>query len=168
MRAVVRDRYGGPAQLRLEDISRPCPAKGQVLVQVRAVGLNGSDTEALTGRPAYARLGGLSRPRNRVLGSDIVGTVLETGPDVPDLSVGDKVFGDIIEWGGGLAEFVVAPARLLVRRPAALDPVMAAALPQNGAIAIQGLGWIAPGQKVRINGAGGAAVGKVIVRFPET
>ena len=157
MRAAVYDTYGGPEQLRIEELAHPEPGAGRVLVRVMAVGLNGSDTEFLTGRPAYARVNGLRRPRNRVLGSDIAGTVVAVGTDVAGLSVGDAVFGDIFDQRGGLAEFVVAPAKLLIKRPDGLDAVTAAALPQNGAIAAQGLGAVEPGQKILVNGAGGAA-----------
>lgn len=157
MRAVVYDRYGDPGDLRLEDLPPPTAAADQAIVRIEAVGLNGSDKEFLTGRPAYARLNGLRKPRRRVLGSDIAGTVVAVGSGVTGLTVGDAVFGDILDQLGGLAELAAVPAGALVRRPAGLDAVTAAAMPQNGAIAMQGLGDIAAGQKVLINGAGGAA-----------
>ena len=70
MKAVVYTRYGGPDVLRLADADTPVPGDGQVLVKVHAVSLNASDWEALRGKPLYARIGGLFRPRHHVLGSD--------------------------------------------------------------------------------------------------
>lgn len=157
MRAWTYDQYGGPEGLKMTDMPEPTPGKGEVLVAIEAVGLNGSDHEMLTGQPLYARINGLRRPGRRVLGSDIAGTVVALGDGVTELAEGDTVFGDILECHGGLAERAAVPTRLLVRRDG-LDPTDAAALPQNGAIALQGIGDADLGGKsVLINGAGGAA-----------
>src|SRR6187549_2548253 len=75
MRAVVYDRYGPPSMLRLEKVPVPVPRASEVLVEVAATSLNLSDWEALVGSPAYARFGGLRKPRRSVLGSDIAGVV---------------------------------------------------------------------------------------------
>jgi len=83
IRAPVYDAYGGPEQLRFEDLPRPDPGAGQVRVRIEATGLFGSDTEFLTGRPAYARPNGLRRPSNRILGSDIAGIVGRPRRDRP-------------------------------------------------------------------------------------
>lgn len=151
------DRYGGPDVLRVEQIPTPAPGAGQVLIEVAATSLNLSDWEGLTGRPGYARLGGLRAPRRRVLGSDIAGRVAAVGSGVTRLRVGDEVYGDNLGLLGGFAEYAVAPVAALAPKPAGLSFVEASTLPQAGAIAVQGTARVRRGQRVLINGAGGGS-----------
>ena len=160
MKAVVRTRYGSPDVLQHTDVATPVPQGHEVLVRVLAVSLNRSDWEGLRGRPAYTRVMGLFRPRRHILGSDIAGRVEATGPDVTGLRPGDDVFADTLNHLGGLAEYVCLPEKVLVRMPAGMSHEEAAALPQAGAIALQGIvdqGRVQPGQQVLINGAGGGS-----------
>jgi hypothetical protein len=157
MRAIVYDRYGGPEQLRLDDLPAPSPRRGEVVVAVLACSLNLSDWEYLTGEPAYARLAGLFRPRQRVLGSDIVGKVVAVGPGVTDLAVGQRVMADVVMQRGGLAELSRLPAAACAPVPQGLSDELAACLPQAGAIAAQGMEGVAAGERVLINGAGGGS-----------
>lgn len=157
MRAIVYDRYGGPEVLRAAELPDPVPAAGEVLVRVSACSFNLSDWEALTGRPAYARLGGLRRPRRPVLGSDVVGEVLAVGPDVVGVAPGQRVMADVVSRRGGFAELAVLPAAVCAVVPDALDDVTAACLPQSGPIALQGTDGVRSGQRVLVNGAGGGA-----------
>ncbi|HEY2577659.1 MAG TPA: NAD(P)-dependent alcohol dehydrogenase, partial [Streptosporangiaceae bacterium] len=160
MKAVVYTRYGGPEVLRLMDVSTPAPGDGQVLVKVHAVSLNASDWEVLRGKPLYSRIGGPFRPRHHILGSDIAGCVAATGRDATRFKPGDDVFADIFSCMGGLAEYVCVPQTVLAPVPAGLTYEQAAALPQAGAIALQGIrdkGGVQPGHKVLINGAGGGS-----------
>jgi NADPH:quinone reductase-like Zn-dependent oxidoreductase len=153
----VYERYGSPDGMRLTEVERPKPVRDEVLVRVRAVSLNASDWEILRGKPAYARIGGLTRPRFRTLGSDIAGVVEEVGPDATRLRPGDEVFGDNLERMGGFAEHAVARERALAVKPPGLPFVDAAAIPQSGVIALQGTRGVRPGQLVLVNGAGGGA-----------
>jgi hypothetical protein len=73
MKAVVYERYGSPEVLHLTELAKPTPTDDQILIKIHAVSLNGSDREGLIGRPLYARIGGLLRPRHRILGSDVAG-----------------------------------------------------------------------------------------------
>ncbi len=160
MKAWVYDSYGGPENLRLAEIGLPAVRDNDVLVRVQAVSLNGSDSEGLRGSPAYARIGGLRRPRRRTLGSDIAGTVAAVGAKVTRFKTGDALFGDNLERTGGLAEFAAAPERVLAHKPEGLSFEDAAALPQGAVIALQGIrdkGKVRPGQSVLVNGAGGSA-----------
>ena len=160
MKAVVYARYGGPGVLRLTDTDIPVPGDDQVLVQVRAVSLNASDWEVLRGKPLYSRIGGPFRPRHHVLGSDIAGRVAATGRNVTRFKSGDDVFADILSSMGGFAEYVCVPQAALAPVPDGLTYEQAAALPQAGAIALQGIrdrGRVQPGQKVLINGGGGGS-----------
>ena len=157
MRAVVYDRYGPPDVLRVEQVPKPAPDTDEVLVAVAATSLNLSDWEGLTGSPMYARIGGLRSPRWRVLGSDIAGRVAAVGSGVTRFRVGDEVYGDNLRLMGGFAEFAVAPAAMLAHKPAALTFAEASAVPQSGAIALQGTAGARAGQRVLINGAGGGS-----------
>lgn len=155
MRAIVQDRYGGPEQLRLADLPDPVPGRGDVLVQVLACGVNLSDWEALTGSPAYARIGGLFRPGRPIPGSDIVGRVLAFGPGVAGLVPGQRVMADVVMRRGGFAERALLPAALCAPVPEALSDAVAASLPQPGVIAVQAMAGVRAGERVLINGAGG-------------
>lgn len=160
MKAVVYERYGTPDVLRQEEIDRPQPGPGDVLVKIHAVSVNASDWETLTGRPMYARVGGLLRPRARILGSDIAGRVEAVGAGVTGFRPGDEVFGDILMRKGGFAEYACAPAKYLARIPEGMSFTEAAAIPQAGVIALQGIrhkGDVQAGQRVLVNGAGGGA-----------
>jgi NADPH:quinone reductase-like Zn-dependent oxidoreductase len=160
MRAVVYTRYGPPEVLRLADVETPVPKDDEVLVKVHAVSLNASDWEVLRGRPLYSRIGGPFRPRHHVLGSDIAGRVEAAGRAVTLFRPGEDVFADILGQMGGFAEYVCVPQSALAPLPTGMTYEQAAALPQAGAIALQGIrdkGQVRPGQKVLINGAGGGS-----------
>jgi NADPH:quinone reductase-like Zn-dependent oxidoreductase len=160
MKAVVYTRYGSPEVLRFTEVEKPAPRDNEVLVKVRAVSLNRSDWEALRGKPLYARIMGPLRPRHHILGSDIAGRVEATGRATRRFQPGDDVFADILSSMGGFAEYVCVPESALAPMPAGMSYEEAAALPQAGAIALQGIwdkGQVQPGQKVLINGAGGGS-----------
>jgi len=160
MKAVVYTRYGPPDVLRVTNVATPVPKDNEVLVRVAAVSLNASDWEVLRGKPLYSRIGGPFRPRHHILGSDIAGRVEAAGGQVTRFRPGQDVFADILSSMGGFAEYVCVPAAALVPMPAGLTYAEAAALPQAGAIALQGIqdkGQIRPGHKVLINGAGGGS-----------
>jgi NADPH:quinone reductase-like Zn-dependent oxidoreductase len=157
MKAVVHDRYGPPAVLRVEDVPVPEPGAGQVRIRVVATGVNLSDWECLRGTPAYARLGGLRRPARPVLGSDVAGVVDAAGDGVTAFAPGDEVYGDNLVLKGGFAELAVAPASVLAHKPEGLTFEQAAAIPQPAAIAHQGTRWARPGSRVLVNGGGGGS-----------
>ena len=160
MKAVVYTRYGSPDDLRFTEVEKPTPKDDEVLVKVQAVSLNRSDWEALCGKPLYARVMGPLRPRHHILGSDIAGRVEEAGRATTRFQPGDEVFADILRYMGGFAEYVCVPESALAPMPAGMSYEEAAALPQAGAIALQGIrdkGQVEAGQKVLINGAGGGS-----------
>lgn len=160
MQAIVYTEYGLPEVLRLQEVVKPVPTDDEVLIQIQAVSVNGSDRENLIGSPLYARIGGLRKPRHQILGSDIAGRVEMVGRNIRDFHVGDEVFGEIPGYHGGFAEYVCMPEATLARKPAGITFEQAAAIPQAGVIALRGMctkGQVQPGQKVLINGAGGSA-----------
>lgn len=159
MNAVVRDTYGPPEVLRMEDVPIPAVGAHDVLVRVHAASVNAGDWHLLRGTPLPFRLvAGLRTPRFRVIGTDVAGTVESVGRLVTQFRPGDEVIGELSRWGfGAYAEFVAAPAHMFVLKPANLSFDEAAALPTAGCTALQGLrrGGIARGQRVLINGAAG-------------
>jgi NADPH:quinone reductase-like Zn-dependent oxidoreductase len=159
MRAVVRDRYGSPDVARVDEVPRPVPRPGDVLVRVRAASLNTADLDYLRGVPLAVRLfAGWRMPRNRKLGLDVAGEVEAVGDGVA-LVPGDRVFADLFEQGmGAFADYVCARESAFHRVPAGLGLEDAATLPHSGILALQALGGpdgVASGARVLINGAGG-------------
>jgi len=156
MKAIVHRRYGPPDVLRLEDLPEPKPGAGEVLVRVRAASIFAGDLYAVRGAPFFVRFAtGLRRPRNPIPGIDLAGVVEGTGPGVTDLRAGDEVFGFA---AGSLAELACVPADHLVRRPENLTIEQAAAVPEAGMTALQGLrdhGRVRAGQRVLVIGASG-------------
>jgi NADPH:quinone reductase-like Zn-dependent oxidoreductase len=160
MKAVVYERYGPPEVLRLDEVDRPQPGDDQVLIKVHAVSVNASDWETMRGKPMYSRIGGPLRPRFRILGSDVAGRVEAVGKSVTKFAPGDEVFGDNLALMGGFAEYVCAREQAVAAKPAGLSFEQAAAIPQAGVIALQGIrtkGRVRSGERVLVNGAGGGA-----------
>lgn len=158
MRAIVHYRFGSPDVLELEEIPRPTPANTQVLVKVHAVSANPADWHTLRAEPFFIRLlgDGLFRPKHKVLGIDIAGTVEAVGRDVTAFQPGDTVFGTS-KWGG-FAEYACAAEDRLVPKPSGITFEQAASVPVAGVTALQALrdhGRVQPGQKVLVNGASG-------------
>jgi NADPH:quinone reductase-like Zn-dependent oxidoreductase len=160
MKAVVYHEYGSSDVLKLEEVAMPTPTDDEIRIKIHAVSVNRSDWEGLTGKPLYARIGGLLKPRRPILGSDIAGRVEKVGRNNKRFQPGDEVFGDILGRLGGFAEYVCVRGGTLALKPATLSFEEASAIPQAGVIALQGIrhkGQVQPGQKVLINGAGGGA-----------
>jgi len=156
MQAIVQDRYGSADVLEPRDIAKPEIGNDEVLVHVRAASIHLGDWILMTGSPFVMRMAtGLTRPKNRIPGTDLAGTVEATGKDVLDLRPGDEVFG----WGtGAFAEYASGPADQFVKKPADLTFEQAAAIGVSATTALQLLrddGKVRPGQKVLINGASG-------------
>ena len=156
MKAILQRQYGPPDLLTLEELSRPAPGPGEVLVRVRAASVFAGDLHAVRGTPLFVRLQtGLRRPRNPIPGIDLAGVVEGTGPGVTELRTGDEVFGFA---SGSLAELVCVPADHLARLPRSLTFEQAAAVPEAGMTALQGLrdrGRVRAGQRVLVIGASG-------------
>lgn len=156
MKAIVRHRYGTSDVLELANLPKPTPAEGEVLIRVRAAGLNPFDWHLMRGTPWFLRLiTGLIKPKQIRLGTDVAGTVVGLGRGVTDLQLGDEVFGTA---DGALGEYVCGPTSGLVRRPSNVSSEAAAAVPIAGLTALQALrdkGQIKPEHRVLINGAAG-------------
>ena len=160
MKAMVRDRYGAPDVLELRDVATPVPGPKDVLVRVHAASVNDWDWGLLQGTSVVDRLlEGIVSPKTRILGGDIAGRVEAVGEQVEAFRPGDEVYGDLCMSGfGAFAEYARAPERCLVRKPSGMAFQQAAAIPQAGMLAVQGLidvGRLQPGQRLLLNGAGG-------------
>jgi len=157
MKAIIREKYGQPDVLRLQEVAKPEPADDRVLVRVRAASVNRVDWYDVTGMPWIARpMTGLRGPKSRLTGRDFAGTVEAVGKDVTNLQPGDDVFGGK-SGGGSFAEYVCVPMEV-ARKPANLTFEETAAVPVAALTALQGLrdhGHLQPGHKVLVNGASG-------------
>ena len=159
MKAVVYEKYGSPDKLQLKELPKPVPNDDQILIKIHTVSINGSDKENLIGKPLYARINGLFKPREQILGSDIAGTVEAVGKNHTEFKVGDELYGEIPWYHGGFAEYVCTHGKTMALKPEHLSFAEAAAIPQAGVIAYQGIietGKVQRGEQVLINGAGGS------------
>jgi NADPH:quinone reductase-like Zn-dependent oxidoreductase len=165
MRAIVQDTYGPADVLELREIERPEVGENDVLVRVRAAGSGPDVWHIMTGQPYMARAAlGFRRPKVRVRGWDVAGTVEAVGASVTDFRPGDEVMG--VAEGGSFAEYAVTSPDKLVPKPANLSFEQAAALPISGVTALQALrdkAHVQPGQTVLVIGAGGG-VGTLAVQ----
>ncbi|WIM92850.1 NADP-dependent oxidoreductase [Actinoplanes oblitus] len=162
MKAVRFHEYGDPSVLRHEDVEQPSPGAGQVLIQVAATSFNGVDGNI---RAGFMR-GPIPVTLPHTPGIDVSGTVAALGEGVTGFAVGDRVVGFLPMTGdGAAAEYTVAPAEILAPAPTAIPLADAAALPTVGLTAWQALfdhAKLAAGQRVLINGAGGAVGGYAV------
>ena len=158
MRAAVAESYGSAGEvMEIKEIERPIPGDDEVLIRVRAAGVDPSVWHLMTGMPYLVRIMGfgLRKPKHTVAGADFAGVVEAVGSDVSDLKPGDAVYGI---GRGSFAEYVCAKAKKVAPMPANLGFEQAAAVPISGTTALQALrhvGKIAAGQQVLIIGAGG-------------
>ena len=157
MQAVVRDSYGSPDVLQVRDVERPRIDAGEVLVRVRAAGLDRGAWHLMAGQPYVMRLAGFGvrRPKVPGLGMELAGVVDAVGADVSDLAPGEAVFG---AGRSSFAEYVVARPGKLARMPAGVTFEQAAAAPVSGVTALQAVrdrGRCREGQTVLVIGASG-------------
>jgi NADPH:quinone reductase-like Zn-dependent oxidoreductase len=156
MKAARIHKYGDASVIRHEDVPRPAPAPGEVLIHVAATSFNPSEVGLRSGLLRTV----LPLDLPYTLGWDVSGTVAQVGAGQHTLSVGDRVIGRLD--GGAAAEYVAAPADSLVAAPIVIPLVHAAAIPVAGLTAWQAVfehARITPGQRVLINGAGGGVGG---------
>jgi NADPH:quinone reductase-like Zn-dependent oxidoreductase len=157
VRAILQDRYGPPDVLRLGEIDRPAIGDDEVLVRVRAAGLDQGVWHLMAGLPYLVRLAGvgLRAPKNPVPGRDLAGRVEAVGGRVTRFRPGDEVFGTC---RGSFAEYAAAREDRLAPTPAGLSAEQAAAVPVSGCAALQAVrdrGRVRPGRRVLVIGAGG-------------
>ncbi|MBK3638221.1 alcohol dehydrogenase catalytic domain-containing protein, partial [Streptomyces sp. MBT97] len=151
-KAYVFTRYGGPETEALVDLDQPRPGPGEVLVAVRAAGVNPVDWKQRTG---YRRPGESGeRVFPAVLGNEVAGVVEATGEGVTGFAPGDEVFGTAV--AGGYAEYALLAAGITAHKPAGLSFTDAATLPVAAATAYDGVLQLAlpAGATLLVTGAG--------------
>jgi NADPH:quinone reductase-like Zn-dependent oxidoreductase len=165
--AMVQRRYGQRAAdvLSMEEVPVPAPGEGEVLVEVRAAGVDRGVWHLMAGRPLVVRAGfGLRRPKQATPGMDVAGVVAGVGPGVEGLAVGDEVFG---VGKGTFAGYAIAPAAKLTTKPTGLSFEAAAAIPISGMTALQAVheqAEVQSGERVLVLGASGG-VGSFVVQI---
>ena len=161
-RALRIHAYGGPDALKIDNIAMPIAASGQVIVRVRAAGINGLDWKI---RDGWLQ-NDFPLPLPATLGVELAGEVIEVGQDVSGFAVGDRIMGPVSGLGA-YADFVAIASNTLVKTPASLSDERAAAIPVGALTAWQALfeaGELKRGQTVLIHGAAGG-VGSFAVQF---
>ncbi|MGW4441378.1 NADP-dependent oxidoreductase [Streptomyces sp. NPDC004682] len=165
MRAISQDEYGTPEVLKETELPRPEPGPSEILVSVRAAGLNPTDWKHRAHRVFLDRL-------PLVLGWDVSGVVEAVGYGVTLFKPGDEVFG-MLPYPHGVgahAEYVTGPARAFTHKPASIDHVQAGALPLAALTAWQALvdtARVQPGQRVLVHAAAGG-VGHLAVQIAKS
>ncbi|WP_328792232.1 MULTISPECIES: NAD(P)-dependent alcohol dehydrogenase [unclassified Streptomyces] len=156
MKAMVQDVYGSPEVLRIEEMDRPVPGPGEVLLRVHAAGVDQGVWHLMAGLPYAVRaVSGLRRPRTRVRGLDVAGVVEAVGPDVTRFREGDEVYGNCT---GSFAEYARAKEKALAPKPASLSFEQAATVPVSACTALGAVrdsGRVKAGQSVLVLGASG-------------
>ncbi|MFP3986075.1 NADP-dependent oxidoreductase [Streptomyces sp. E11-3] len=165
MRAISQDTHGTPDVLKEVELPQPTPGPSQILVAVKAAGLNPTDWKHRSRRLFLDRL-------PLVLGWDVSGVVEAVGYGVTLFKPGDEVFGMLpYPYGvGSHAEYVTAPARAFAHKPAGIDHVQAGALPLAALTAYQALvdtAEVTPGQRVLVHAAAGG-VGHLAVQIAKS
>ncbi|MGM1017799.1 MAG: NAD(P)-dependent alcohol dehydrogenase [Actinomycetota bacterium] len=166
MAAWQRTTYGPAAGTERATLPVPSPARGEVLLRMRATALNAGDVRLMLGDPLLVRpVFGMRRPKYAVRGMDAAGTVVALGPAVTDVAMGDEVVVEL-KGGGGLAEYAVAPVTGLAVRPPEVTPEIAACLPIAAVTAMQAidLAHVEGGHRVLVIGASGG-VGTFVVQL---
>ena len=150
MKAVVYNKKGSLAKLIYCDVDKPVPNDNEVLIKIRAVSPNAADYRSM-------KMGII--PERKIFGADIAGLVESAGKNITQFKPGDEVMGDLAKFGfGGFAEYVTAPEKALIIKPAGISFEEGAAMPMAALTALQALrdkGNIQKGHKVLIVGSAG-------------
>jgi NADPH:quinone reductase-like Zn-dependent oxidoreductase len=153
MQAIRVHQFGGLDSLVVEDVPRPAPGEGEVLLRVKAAGVGPWDAWVRSGRSV------LPQPLPLTLGSDVAGVIEQVGAGVSQFKAGDAVFGATnARFTGGYAEYAVAAATKLAKMPPRLRFIEAASVPVVACTAWQMVvdhGQIDPTKRVLVHGAAG-------------
>ena len=158
MQAFKRTKYGGPEVLHLAEVEKPIVKDDHILISIQANSVNPADWHILRGKPLFARFTfGLFKPTHKIPGVDFAGIVEQTGKNVTDFKVGDRVFGETLA-GGAFAAFASIPANVCAVMPKEISFAEMAGVPVAGITVLQALithGKLKAGETVLINGASG-------------
>src|SRR5215204_1359477 len=157
MKAIVQDKYGSADVLELRDVEKPHPGDDELLIRVHAAGVDPGVWHLMTGEPYLVRAMGFGfrKPKIRIRGTDVAGTVEAPGRNVTLFEQRDPVYGTC---DGSFAEYACAKAERFAPKPVNISFEQAAAVPVSGMTALHGLrdaGKLQPEQKVLVIGAAG-------------
>jgi NADPH:quinone reductase-like Zn-dependent oxidoreductase len=169
MKAAVCTRYGLD-NLKLEEVPKPVPKDDEALIKIFASSVTTQNLVLVTGKPFFVRMmtGGLTKPKYKILGSDIAGKIEAVGSKVKQFKPGDDVYGILPDNSfGAFAGYVCTPETCLAMKPANLTYEEAASVPESALVALLGLrdfGKIQKGWKVLIYSASGG-IGTFVVQI---
>ena len=170
MKAFVRNKYGGPEILRLEEVEYPALKDGHIIVKILANSANPADWHILRGKPFLARFTfGLFTPKEKIIGTDFAGIVEKVGNSVSQFNIGDKIFGESLT-GGVFAEYASLPETICAKMPIGTTFSEMACVPIAGLTALQAVvthGQLRKGERVLINGSSGG-VGHFAVQIAKS
>lgn len=161
MKAILIEKYGSPEQvLKLKEVAKPAPNENEVLIKIKTSAVNDYDWSIVRGKPyLYRLMYGLRKPKYKMLGMELAGTIETIGSNVKQLKVGDAVFGDTSNYGfGTFAEYICINENAVKKKPVNVSYEDATTIPHASTLALQALkdiGQISEGQKILINGGGG-------------
>ena len=160
MKAIIITKYGSPETLQLKEIEKPVPQENEVLVRIHSFAINDYDWSLVRGKPyLYRLIFGIFKPKRKIPGMELSGTIEELGANVTLFKNGDAVYGDISNYGfGGFAEYICINQKALKLKPEKMSFEEAASIPHAAMLAVQGLidyGEVQQGQQILINGGGG-------------
>ena len=168
MKAIVRTKYGPPDILQLKKVPKPTPKNNEVLVKIYATTVNRTDCAFLRGKPFINRLvGGLFRPKRKILGSEFAGEIEAVSKDVKSFKIADHVFGFSGVSFGAHAEYITMPEQgMLTTMPTYMTYEEVAPSTEGAHYAINNIrkANVGNGQKILINGATGA-IGSAAVQL---
>ena len=167
MKAIVQDRYGDPSVLQIGQVDAPTVGDNDVLIQVKAAGVDAGVWHTTAGKPYLLRLFGFGfrGPKQPIAGRDVAGLVTEVGAGVTRFKPGDEVFGTTL--GGSFAEFTKTTEERLALKPANISFEQAAVAAISGCTALHAVrdaGRVKAGERVLVLGAGGG-VGSFAVQI---
>lgn len=169
MKAIIYNNYGKPEELHLAEVKKPVPKDHEVLVKIHATTVNRTDCGALSGKPYIFRLfiGGLLKPKNKIMGSVFAGEIEAIGKGVQDFKVGDKIFGFNDEILNSFAEYTcLSKKEAMIKMPKNFTFEETAANCEGTHYALNFINRVklSAGQKVLVNGATGA-IGSAAVQL---
>jgi len=167
MKAAIREEYGGPEVIEMQELEKPIPGSEELLIRVYATTINRTDCANLTAKPFIMRMVlGLIKPGNKILGTDFSGDVIATGENVEFFKTGDRVFGFIVTGASSQAEYVCVKKEHVFLVPEKCSMMEAAASLEGAHYAYSFIHKtnISAGQRVLINGSTGA-IGSALLQL---
>lgn len=169
MKAVIQEKYGPPAVLKVTEVEKPVPKEDEVLIKIYATSVTQAHIAMRKGKPLFGRLIiGLTKPKNSIPGTDLAGEIESVGREVKNFQLGNKVFAATDADGGAYAEFICLKENdVILEKPENMSYEEASGIIEGATTSLAFLrdhGKVKAGQKVLVNGASGS-VGSAAVQL---